>query len=136
METQTAVVETLRAGDGFPLHTVRVTAAEDVWRRSNGRPGFVAFEVFDAITESGGELLYETPGSTNPMENMTSDLDAALAVACGTVKWDGCVDYLIGEQQDEPCMLHGCSVRDVRALADAVVRAYEIAAEMVGVDED
>lgn len=136
METATAVVETMGTEDGFPLYTIEVVAPDDVWTRTDGRPGFVHFRLFDAICEENGAPLYETPGSISPMENMTADRDKALAVARGTVKWDGCVDYLVGEQQDDPCMLHGCSVRDVRALADALVRAYEIAAEMVGVDED
>ena len=125
-------VETL--GD-FPHHTVVVTVPDGAWRQGNGKPGYVDFEVYPIVgVQDDGTLLYELKGAGSSAD-LTSDIAEAGRCAEGSVKWDGCVNYQLGDiDQESPVLLHACGADSLAQYLAAVQRAYDLAAELVGVD--
>lgn len=121
----TEVVKRLVVGcDG---HTVKVWS-DGKYERPDGRPvsaQFAIYEVF-AVDFAGAEM-YEIPGG-EPMD-LTTDLALAKPWCAGSVKWDGCTNYVI---DDEGVMMHDHGRDGIKGRGDALVAAYDMAAEMLG----
>jgi hypothetical protein len=121
--------------DGLPSYHVVVTWPENAWIQHNGKPGYAHFDVFNVISRlDSGALLFERKGATCPTDDMTENVNEAARVAEGDVKWDGCVNYTVGEFDTDnrlAVMLHACYPHDLDDLFQAVRRGYALAAEMV-----
>lgn len=128
----------------WPEYIVAAWAPEGVWRRSGdehaGKPGFAEWAVWPVtgVSTNGGpfELRYERKGGNGPLDD-TPDREDGVWVAYGTVKWDGCGDYEVGESEDlgYEVMLHACSLDDIRRLFEAIQLGYRLAARIVGAEE-
>lgn len=136
-----AVIEVL--GDP-PTHLIRAWAPEDAWHGDDGKPGYAEFAVYEVrgwdASEDGvpcgwgpQSLLFRCRGD----EGDTGDLDAAIRTAHGSVKWDGCVNYVVSEDEGLgfESMLHACGPDSMRNLMAAVLRGYEMAAAITVVDD-
>lgn len=130
------IAETIER-DGWPHHHVVVTWPEGVWTQANGKPGHAHFDIYKVIScQDSGALLYERDGEGYGY-GVTEDLREAIRLAEGDVKWDGCVNYAMGEFDGNrlAVMLHACGAADLTDLFAAVQRAYVLAAGMVGAEE-
>ena len=83
-------------------------------------------------------LWFEKDGKDTPLFELrggrgcgdtTENIDEARTMAEGSVKWDGCTDFVI--QEGENCMAHTCSLQDFEELLDAVKEARQFAASLL-----
>lgn len=127
-------VDEILERDGLPVYHVVVDWPEKPWLQTNGKPVSVEFSVYAAISRlDDGRVLYERRGWQSS-DDMTTDLADANRVVEGTVKWDGCANYAIGQFDNEnrlAVMQHACDPNGIEDLFRAVRRGYEIAAGMV-----
>ncbi len=93
------------------------------------------FQIYDIValphTDKSG--IEHGPGWTRAgateILDWVSDLDEARVFAHGRVKWDGCSDWHFDEQ--EQCMLHGCSRRDIQRIGDVLGKCWDLASELI-----
>lgn len=95
---------------------------------------FVSFKVLDVkgLTEHGEPLYEPTEDAPENPDGYTDTTDPLHAEPYlhGSVKWDGCSDWRFDEQDN--CMLHGCSRADVQRFGDVLGRCWDLAGEMMG----
>ena len=89
---------------------------------------YVEYEIYEllGITE-GGAVLYKLQDS--PTCVPTQDIKEAALYCHGSVKWDGCSNWYWDEQDD--CMLHGCTQQDLLNLGIVLTRCWEWTAELL-----
>lgn len=139
----------VRNGNGHPAFLIVAGWGPDTWIQSgssNGRPGFASFDVYeitgtDVRRREGADGEWVLAGhfgftKQNTRGEMTTDLDEAVRIAYGSVKWDGCCDYMVSEQEDVgfACFLHVCDVDGLVLLSEALQTAYKLCAVIVDVD--
>lgn len=83
---------------------------------------WVDFQIFTVVCTSadGKEKFFNRKGWTASPDPV-SRLDEAEPIISGHVKWDGCSDFDIHDA-------HTCSLEQIKALLDAVLKARELAA--------
>lgn len=116
-----------REANDFPQAAILIYEGDDVWFQDNGKAGLVHFRVCEIhATFEDGTPLYSTFG----VDADGTDIEEAVDFIAGTVKWDGDLRWSAeGEfrPDDEEQLSH---------FLKAIERAYEIACEMVGVEEN
>ncbi len=88
----------------------------------------VEFRVFSIFGEDvDGHLLWVKNGdsSMNPPTETPADAEVYLH---GDVKWDGCSNWAFDEQ--DRCMLHGCSRENLLALGEIMAFCWDLTAEL------
>lgn len=106
---------------------------------SDGDPVMACFEVIRPISfefmrirdrpENVESPLFERRGGRGSMDT-TEDIEESVTRAHGDVKWDGCTNFVL--QDDDGCMAHACGGDDFRAQLDALVAARALAVELLG----
>ncbi len=80
-------------------------------------------------SDDGEPVAYRKAGAVvQPTE--TVDPDDAETLIHGTVKWDGCADYEIGDERQGIYRMHACGRRHALAVAEAINHAYDRAAKL------
>ena len=77
--------------------------------------------------ESNGAVWFHKKGSTHCPDPVET-IDEAEVFAHGEVKWDGCSNWHFDEQ--DRCMLHGCSREYLPALGEVLARCWDWTAEL------
>lgn len=143
----------VRNATGHPEFLIVAGWAPDTWiQEANGRPGFASFDVYEingndiqrGVNGPDGEhvgwefLAHFGFTKAGTRGEHTHDLDEAVRIAYGSVKWDGCCDYMVSEQEDLgfSCFLHACDVEDLRLLSEAIQVAYRLCATIVEVEKE
>lgn len=95
----------------------------------------VSFKVLDIEGHTEDmQPLYEpqegAPHNASGYVDTTDPLHAAPYIN-GSVKWDGCSNWLFDDQVGGN-MLHGCSRRDIQRYGDVLGRCWDMAGEMMG----
>ena len=86
------------------------------------------FDLFSVVIEAGENgHQYTEKGAVNNLE-MTTDLDEAEVFAHGSMKWDGCADFTIGEPD---CALHTCDREPLVNIGVALARVWDLAFQLV-----
>lgn len=97
---------------GYVIHAVNITSH------------YVEYEIYElmSVAEDGTVLFKQG-------DNHTHVLEDAAVYAHGSVKWDGCSNWYWNEQDD--CMLHGCSQQDLLNLGEVLSRCWTWTAELL-----
>jgi hypothetical protein len=99
---------------------------------------FVAVEIVSpAVMENDRELGrgYQRRGALSSPDIVLDPREAEPYVA-GSVKWDGCVNYVVGDR-DQPLMMHACGRTDLEKLSRVLVVIFERCGQLMrerGVD--
>jgi hypothetical protein len=95
---------------------------------------FANFRVFDVkgLTQRGEPLYEPTNDAPDNADGYVDTTDPLHAVPYlhGSVKWDGCSNWHFDEQNR--CMLHGCSRADVQRFGDVLGRCWDWAGKLMG----
>lgn len=128
----------LRNEHGWPEYLVIAGSPGDVWRQrsGSGAPGFASFEIYAILgtdyTDGEGvlisPLLFSIAGARSSADS-TVFVHEAERFAHGSVKWDGCSDFLL---DDNGMMLHVCDASGILHIGQALALAYDICAQIVG----
>jgi hypothetical protein len=127
----------VRSEGDHPEFLVIAGYAHDTWKQAEtGRPGFASFEIAAVSLQrwEGDELVEDSPiafplAGGMSSADMTSDLADAERFAHGDVKWDGCANFLL---DDNEVMLHICDPGGMARIGEALCLAYEICADICG----
>ena len=93
-----------------------------VWPRN---PSVLTFEVYEVIgTEADGNVLWQRAGAANSCDFSKTGLDDAEWYMRGDLKWDGCVNYNVNQEE---CMLHVCGPGAFVAIAALWHELYRLA---------
>lgn len=95
-----------------------------VWMENECVMGFEVFELCGR--EMNDKPMLKLKNATNGMDEANSFETASMYME-GHIKWDGCTNYTFPAQND--CMLHECSRKGAKAVAQIWDRLYDLAAE-------
>lgn len=86
----------------------------------------VSFTIYEIVGWSEGTVpgVFDVPEWENAL-----DLADAEVYLHGDVKWDGCSNWHFDEQ--DRCMLHGCSRGDLQNLGEVMAQCWDWAAELL-----
>lgn len=87
----------------------------------------VDYEIYELLGKDDGHFLYNHKGS--PCYNPDEPFKEADVYCHGFVKWDGCSNWHWDEQDD--CMLHGCSKQDLLNLGIVLARCWDWTTELL-----
>lgn len=88
---------------------------------------YVEYEIYALDGVDEGKPLYHKKDDEG--WNPQYDIEKAALYCHGSVKWDGCSDWHFDEQDD--CMLHGCSQQDLLNLGIVLARCWDWTAELL-----
>jgi hypothetical protein len=97
----------------------------------------VTYTVYDieGYTPDGKPVWHKKDAPSYP--DFVDTLEEADVYLHGDVKWDGCSNWHFDEQ--DRCMLHGCSKKDVQRFGDVLAYCWEWTRELLpnfdGVDK-
>ena len=102
---------------------VRVT-----WATGAYHVDFQAFTYFpEGLIGARSAHLYQRAGAVSSLDPVES-LDEAEVFAEGSVKWDGCANFTIGEPDE---CIHTCDREGLIKIGTLLARVHDIAAEMM-----
>lgn len=103
-----------------------------------GKPKYVMYDYcvnsvvhgFVVVKVSGEreDLYYEY--DDDGANEFSQDINLADVYLYGSVKWDGCSNWMYPDQEDNT-MLHFCSMEEARLVAEVMSFAYRIAEEQI-----
>lgn len=85
----------------------------------DGKGNYTA-PIYTKFAKEGSAFLYDD----------ADWLDDAAVYLHGTVKWDGCSDWLFDDNAKNR-MLHGCGRKDLSNIGEALTRCWDWAAELI-----
>lgn len=86
--------------------------------------------------DDGGPMIFQRAGSDYSPDIVEAIDDAEWLIA-GSVKWDGCADFDIGDERSQAHRLHACGKKSAMRIARAIEFVYDTAAKaIVGWDGD
>jgi hypothetical protein len=88
---------------------------------------FVGYQIEGLVLPEETPEWHKKGGATWP--DGTDNLDDAEVYFHGFVKWDGCSNWHIDEQ--DRVMLHGCSREDLTNLGEVLARCWDMTAELL-----
>ena len=94
--------------------------------RGNGCPYSVNFEIAEIVTEFEGEYFYMTETSDG-----TTDFEEAEFLVRGNIKWDGCCNMNLG---DEDGYIHTCDKYQMTEIGVLLGLVYDFADEKMRID--
>ena len=80
----------------------------------------------ELLPDAQQKTSYQDKGSDS-WPDPTDDIDNAHCLMQGSVKWDGCMDYVVGQDGS----LHVCGLDQALKLAHAISAVYAIAAQHI-----
>lgn len=91
---------------------------------------WVAERKYLCVNGDPNVVNYQTAGALYCPEP-TADIDAAELLLHGSIKWDGCADFDVGDERDHPHRLHACGLDNARRVGRAIDLIYELAAKHI-----
>jgi hypothetical protein len=108
-----------------------INYAAIAWRSADYPDTHVEFEVYEitgmAFTDSAG-VSHPPSFDVNEELAATEDMREADVFLHGSVKWDGCSNWMFDEQ--DRCMLHFCEKESAANIGVLFTRLYEWAKEL------
>lgn len=87
----------------------------------------LGWEDGDSQEKTYGRPLYRRAGAHSSGDTVET-LEESEVYLSGFVKWDGCSNWRFDEQ--DRCMLHGCSKADVQRFGDVMAACWDWTAEL------
>lgn len=90
----------------------------------------VEYSIYDieGYTSIDNMPLWHKAGASSYPDPVESLSEAEVYIH-GSVKWDGCSNWSIDE--NERCMIHGCSRRDIQRIGDIMALCWDWTAQLI-----
>ena len=91
----------------------------------------MAFNIYEVAGEGENGPCYDAKGTDTASYDLVEDIKLAEVIACGSLKWDGCVNFILGEDDSEGGYQHFCGKEHMEGFGKTLARLYDIANEMM-----